>query len=263
MRKILPIFILAFTITALSAPARADVLDDVGAKLDIVGAKLNGQLSGLWNFLGSSQPETGKRDAPAVTPMPAIQLTPTPLAPRALAGLGLDDVRAPAISLAPELVQEPAPAPVVAVLPEPSVEKTLKKLFCVEYARAVSGLAIFGDAKTWWTKAKTLYARTARPLEQAVMVFSGSARLKSGHVAVVTNIVSPREIRVEQANWMNKGEIDHATKVMDVSARNDWSKVRVWDVPSHAYGSRIYAISGFIVNQVRPAAPDVREASNN
>ncbi len=69
--------------------------------------------------------------------------------------------------------------------------------------------------------------------------------------------MNPREIRVEQANWMNKGEIDHATPVLDVSARNDWSKVRVWDVPSHAYGSRIYAISGFIVK------PDARQASND
>ena len=101
MRKILPIITLAFTMTALLAPARADVFDDVGAKIDDVGATLNNHLNGLWNFLGSSQPETGKRDAPAVTPMPALQLTPTPLAPHALARLGLDDMRAPAISLAP------------------------------------------------------------------------------------------------------------------------------------------------------------------
>ena len=66
-------------------------------------------------------------------------------------------------------------------------------------------------------------------------------------LAVVTDIVSPREIRVEQANWMNKGEIDHSTPVLDVSAANDWSKVRVWDVPSKQFGSRVYAISGFIL----------------
>ncbi len=69
--------------------------------------------------------------------------------------------------------------------------------------------------------------------------------------------MSPREIRVEQANWMNKGEIDHDTPVLDVSKKNDWSRVRVWDVPSGQFGTRIYAISGFILK------PLVREASNN
>ena len=60
--------------------------------------------------------------------------------------------------------------------------------------------------------------------------------LKKGHVAVVTDIVSKREIRVDQANWQNHGEIDHATPVLDVSARNDWSQVRVWDMRSKAFG---------------------------
>jgi len=39
--------------------------------------------------------------------------------------------------------------------------------------------------------------------------------------------------------------IDHAMPVMDVSARNDWSQVRVWDMRSKAFG-RVYAVSGFI-----------------
>jgi hypothetical protein len=39
--------------------------------------------------------------------------------------------------------------------------------------------------------------------------------------------------------------------------KNDWSRVRVWDVPSGQFGTRIYAISGFILK------PLVREASNN
>ena len=47
---------------------------------------------------------------------------------------------------------------------------------------------------------------------------------------MVTDIVSKREIRVDQANWQNHGEIDHATPVLDVSAKNDWSQVRVWDI---------------------------------
>src|SRR6185437_10686359 len=100
------------------------------------------------------------------------------------------------------------PSAAIPELPQPTVETPLHKLFCVEYARARSGLAVFGDAKFWWSRAKNLYARMATPAENAVMVFSGSKRLKKGHVAVVTDTVSKREIRVDQANWQNHGEID-------------------------------------------------------
>ena len=89
------------------------------------------------------------------------------------------------------------------------------------------------------------------------MVFSGSKRLKSGHVAVVTNIVSPREIRVDPNSCISKGEIDHSTPVMDVSTANDWSKVRYGTRVPAPLGSRIYAISGFIVK------PLTRQASND
>jgi hypothetical protein len=145
---------------------------------------------------------------------------------------------------------------VVAAVAPPSVETPLHRLFCVEYARMRSGLAVFGDAKTWWSRAKNLYARVSHPVEEAVMVFSGSKRLKRGHVAVVTSIVGPREIIVDQANWQNKGEIDHATPVLDVSRANDWSQVRVWDIPSNGFGSRVYRISGFIAKELTTASRD-------
>ena len=149
------------------------------------------------------------------------------------------------------------PSAALPQLPEPSIETPLKKLFCVEYARARSGLAVFGDAKFWWAHARNLYARMTKPMENAVMVFSGSSRLRKGHVAVVTDIVSKREIRVDQANWQNHGEIDHATPVLDVSTRNDWSKVRVWDMRSGGFGAHVYAISGFIAKEL------TRQASND
>lgn len=147
------------------------------------------------------------------------------------------------------------PSVAVAELPEPSIEIPLKRLFCVEYARARSGLAVFGDAKFWWSRAKNLYARVANPVENAVMVFKASSRIRKGHVAVVANIVSAREIRVDQANWENHGEIDHSTPVLDVSKKNDWSKVRVWDRKSQSFG-HIYAVSGFISKEL------TRQASN-
>lgn len=144
------------------------------------------------------------------------------------------------------LVHEVAMPDVLAAREKPSVEHPLRRLFCVEYARMRTGMAVFGDAKQWWGRARNLYTRVSQPAEEAVMVFSGSKRLRRGHVAVVTEIVGPREIIVDQANWMNRGEIDHATPVMDVSKANDWSQVRVWDIPSGTYGARTYAISGFI-----------------
>ena len=134
-------------------------------------------------------------------------------------------------------------------LPAPRIETPLKKFFCAEYARVRSGMAVFGDAKLWWSRAKNIYARVHAPAEQSVMVFTATQRLKLGHVAVVTHIVSSREIRVDQANWENHGEIDHATPVVDVSKKNDWSQVRVWNMKSATYG-RIYPITGFIAKQL-------------
>jgi len=128
----------------------------------------------------------------------------------------------------------------------PSVEWPLKRLYCVQYARLRSGLAIFGDARTWWKKAKNLYEEFAEPAVDAVMVFSGSRRIRRGHVAVVTAVISPREIVVDHANWQNKGEIDRNMPVLDVSPKNDWSQVRVWDVNAARFGAHVYRISGFI-----------------
>ena len=116
--------------------------------------------------------------------------------------------------------------------------------------------ALFGDAKYWWSRAKTMYTRARKPVENAVMVFKVTTRLKLDHVAVVTHVVSKREIRVEQANWQNHGEIDHSTPIMDVSKKNDWSQVRVWDLRSKTFG-RVYAVSGFILRN--PTALIARE----
>jgi hypothetical protein len=175
-------------------------------------------------------------------PLPVMERGRGAIAPAEIAPASLADVDA-----------RPPHLPVVTAM-TPSVETPLRRLFCVEYARMRSGLAVFGDAKHWWARAKNLYARLPHPVEEAVMVFSGSKRLKRGHVAVVTEIVSPRQIVVDQANWQNKGEIDHATPVLDVSAKNDWSKVRVWDIRSGTFGSHVYAISGFIAKEFKTAS---------
>ena len=195
------------------------------------------------SFFGFGPDQANNPTDPAPVPeRPRTEITVRPITPVAVA-----DVTAhvpPAVAAA-------------AVPPKPSIETPLHRLFCVEYARMRSGLAVFGDAKHWWERAKNTYARLSHPVEEAVMVFSGSKRLKRGHVAVVTNIVSPRQVIVDQANWQNHGEIDHATPVLDVSADNDWSKVRVWDMRSGQFGTHVYAISGFIAKEL------TRQASNN
>jgi hypothetical protein len=178
------------------------------------------------SFFGFGPDQASNPTDPALVPQHTVLL------PRMIEPAALTDVAPPHL---PALVRE-----------TPRVEYPLRKIFCVEYARLRSGLAVFGDAKYWWARAKNLYARAAHPVEEAVMVFSGSKRLKRGHVAVVTKIVSAREIIVDQANWMNKGEIDLAIPVLDVSKNNDWSRVRVWHIPSGQFGTRVYAVSGFI-----------------
>jgi hypothetical protein len=139
---------------------------------------------------------------------------------------------------------EIAPTPIADAAP--AIETPLHHFYCVEYARLRSGFAIFGDAKTWWGHAKNIYDEVTAPVADTVMVFSGSKRIARGHVAFVTKIVGPREIRVDQANWQNHGEIDRNTPVLDVSAGNDWSKVRVWNIDTGQFGAHVYAISGFI-----------------
>ncbi len=233
-----------FLCAAVITPAKADVignvgqhLDDVGAQLGHVGRKIDENLGALFGFLKPSAPDAAL--APVVA-TPAIRLPETldyqeTLAPKLVAA----DIRLP-------LTQ-------VAALPAPRAEKGSKFFYCVEYARQLSGLSIFGDARYWWARAKGLYERAAKPAQDAVMVFTGNSKLKRGHVAVVSNVISSREIRVEQANWLNRGEINYSTPIIDVSENNDWSKVRVFHTPTGKFGS-VYAVSGFILQPVQRLA---------
>ena len=118
-------------------------------------------------------------------------------------------------------------------------------LECVPYARQVSGIQLYGDAATWWDQAAGRYDRGSDPAEGGVLVFRRSGRLPHGHVSVVAQRVSDREIRVTQANWVH-GRITHGDPVRDVSAAGDWSEVRVWWAPVHALGSTVYPTYGFI-----------------
>ena len=119
-------------------------------------------------------------------------------------------------------------------------------LQCVPFARNASGVEIYGDANTWWAQAAGRYPRSNSPAPGSVFVMRGYRDASHGHVAVVTEIVSPRVIRVNQANWLNHGEVTLSVPVMDVSADNDWSAVRVWYIPNQEWGARTYSADGFI-----------------
>jgi len=147
-------------------------------------------------------------------------------------------------------------APVLSIISEdpqtttafdvPRIVRTVHHIYCVEFARLRSGISIFGDAKTWWDHAKDQYARSGEPQSGAVMVFAATTKMKLGHVAVVTHIVSSREVIVDHANWHRDGNIYLAAPVIDVSTNNDWSKVRVFDPRSAQMGSTVYPIKGFV-----------------
>lgn len=129
---------------------------------------------------------------------------------------------------------------------EPLMETPASPLQCVPFARGASGIEIYGDAHTWWHQAEGRYPRSNLPAAGSVLVLRGYQTDLRGHVAVVTEVVGPRQILIDQANWMNGGEITRRVPVLDVSPNNDWSEVRVWWIPTRSWGGRVYDVQGFI-----------------
>lgn len=173
---------------------------------------------------------------------------------------GLTMTVAGCASQSPVHVQNPAPAPPAATTANlVRIEIPERPLQCVPYARAHSGLTIHGDAWTWWKQAEGHYIRGQVPIPGAVIVFSRRGGPPGGHVAIVRSIDSRRQIRVDHANWLDHGRIYLNDPVIDVSAHNDWSRVRVWNAETRAWGGRIYPISGFI----GPVEPRVASAAPN
>jgi surface antigen len=93
----------------------------------------------------------------------------------------------------------------------------------------------------------------------SVLVLKRSRRLRYGHIAVVTGILSSREIIIDHANWLNRGRLHLGTPVRDVSANNDWSVVRVWYTAGKKYGVRSYPVHGFIYPESPMAANPVQQ----
>ncbi len=125
---------------------------------------------------------------------------------------------------------------------------------CVTFARMYSGIQLFGNAATWWNQAIGKYTRGNAPQAGAVLVFKAIGSMRAGHVATVSQVVSDRIIKVTHANWSSRGQVERDVEVMDTSARNDWSSVRVWFKNLHDLGNHEYPAYGFIYGGKAPKA---------
>ncbi|QIG81173.1 CHAP domain-containing protein [Stakelama tenebrarum] len=126
---------------------------------------------------------------------------------------------------------------------------------CVTFARSVSGIEIYGNARTWWGQAAGRYDRGNTPEIGSVMSFRPIPRMPLGHVAMVSRIVSDREVLLTHANWSRRGGVERDVRAIDVSPDNDWSQVRVWYAPIQALGGTTYPVNGFIYPE-SPEAPE-------
>ncbi len=128
---------------------------------------------------------------------------------------------------------------------------------CVPYARRESGLGLRGDAYTWWNSAAGTYDRGQVPRPGAVLVLSKTSRLQSGHLAIVSQVIGPRQILVDHANWV-PGRIIVNMPVIDISENNDWTALRFWYQPAKTFGDT-YAALGFIYRPDSVATPVARK----
>ncbi len=118
---------------------------------------------------------------------------------------------------------------------------------CVTFARMFSGIGIFGDAHTWWSQAQDRFQTGQRPQTGSVLAFQSSGRMSRGHVAVVSEILNDRIIRVTHANWGgSRGKVEENVTVVDVSPAGDWTAVKVWYQPINDLGTTVYPTHGFI-----------------
>ncbi len=145
-----------------------------------------------------------------------------------------------------------------ATLPTAQALALNEGLQCVPYARQLSGVQIFGDAHTWWGQAQGKYGTGRVPKFGAVLAFKPHGRMQLGHVGAVSKIIDNRTILMSHANWSTingtRGHIENNVQVVDVSERNDWSRVRVWYTPIGALGTTEWPTHGFIYPDKAPKA---------
>jgi len=130
---------------------------------------------------------------------------------------------------------------------------------CAPFARMISGIQLFGKAASWWAQSTGKYAQGQQPKPGSVLVFKAIDRMRAGHVATVSEIVSDRAIKVTHANWSvingKRGQVEKNVLVIDASEKGDWSKVRVWYAGISDVGIKAYPTYGFIYAPKSGAAP--------
>ena len=119
-----------------------------------------------------------------------------------------------------------------------------QRVWCVPFARNVSGINIRGNANTWWKKAAGTFDQSRSPVPGAVMSFRATSSMPMGHVAVVSEVLAPNRILVDHANW-HRNQISQGMAVIDVSDAGDWSAVRLESNPDTFGG--VYPVNGFIL----------------
>ena len=126
---------------------------------------------------------------------------------------------------------------------------------CVPFARLVSGIQIFGDAYTWWQQAIGKYDEGFQPKAGAVLCFKPTERMRLGHVAVVSEVLTDRIVQITHANWSpidgGRGKVEKDVTLVDVSPEGNWSEVKVWYDPSRDLGGSTYQTYGFIYQDAR------------
>jgi surface antigen len=137
-------------------------------------------------------------------------------------------------------------------------------LQCVPFARAMSGVTIFGDAHSWWDQADGRYDRGREPRVGAVLAFPPHGKMRLGHVAAVRRVIDDRNIIISHANWSTidgvRGHIEEDVRAVDVSEAGDWSRVRVWYTPNEALGSTHWPAYGFIYPKQPRSEDQARKA---
>ena len=122
---------------------------------------------------------------------------------------------------------------------------------CALYARAVTGVDLFGAAGGWWYEAAGRYQRSQLPAVGSILVFRATGSIPSGHVAVVSKVVGPTMVLVDQSNWYH-GRVTLQTPVVDTSPNHDWTTVAVMDLGSGQFG-RDNPTYGFVYPQSSPS----------
>ena len=130
---------------------------------------------------------------------------------------------------------------------------------CVPFARLISGIQIFGDARTWWRQAVGKYDVGFKPTQ----------RMRLGHVAVVSQVLTDRIVQITHANWSpiegSRGKVEKDVTLVDVSPEGNWSQVKVWYDPSRDLGGSTYPTYGFIYQDAQAkvlASSSISNAEN-